>query len=570
MRSLFSLLLGWGRSLPCAVATMLLAAQIRAGTAPVITLQPQSTNLTVGQNAVLSVTASGTSPFSYLWMHEGTNLFWGTTASITLTNAGYYTTGHYSVGVSNAFGGTISATALVGLSAVPISTNGPISTEVYQGNDVVFSVGVYSLTPVGYQWYYGNSLLTAQTNASLRLHQVGSTNVGTYFVVMTNAVGKSSSLTALLLVDAPPAPGIRLGDPDVTATHLSFPIVYLANSGETNISFSVSYDPSVLADVEFLLDPVVVGTNVTFSSRSNAFGVSIQFPSGHALEAGETNIGTAEFELASLATNLFAGRIGFANSPIPLEVQPILTNYLTIITNETVVWSTHTNGSVVVTNKSTVVTLTTNTVILPQVVQPALTGSRRVTGLNPVNGLMEESIEIANPSDRLIDNLFLTVAYEDTLGTVAQTNLITLHNATGTLIPSGWFINEGAIAAGEHRWLLLQYYASDRATMPHPDFTISGTQAILTNGPKGSLTLLGRTHIETNGVTLKFLTQTNFHYYVQFAPGASELNDPAVVETVTPSFVGTGRPILWVDSAFPNRTNGVIAPTRIYRVIETP
>ena len=550
----------------CAVAVLWsVAPELSAGTPPYISIPPQSTNLTVGQYPVFSVVAGGTAPLSYQWIFNGTNLLWATTPSITITNASYQNVGTYSVVVTNSFGTATSPTANVGLVSVPISTNGPLSTEVYLTRNASFSVGVYSLSPVGYQWYFGSTLLPGQTNAQLNLTGLTNGNAGSYYVYMTNAVGASSSVSALLTIDPWPAPEIRLSDPAVTASNVVFPIIYLANGVETNFSFSLRYDPAFLTNAQFQLDNIQAGNNITVASLSNAIGASITLPTNTVVYPGETNLGTVSFQLVPGASNLYAGRIEFADQPFPLRVLPTLTNYYSIVTNTTFTY-VRTNGHSVATPQ---ITYVTNSYITPQAVPPVLTGNATTPTLNFANGLIEQSVEIANPGSGLLDNLFLLVAYNSTLGNIAQTNPITLHNATGTLVPSGWFINEGTIAPGEHRWLLLQYFSSDRATIPNPTLQISGTEVVVTNGPAGSLAIVGNSNLVTQGLTLQFPTQTNFHYYVQYAPSASGLTNTTQIQTVVPSFVGTGNPIRWTDTIAPNSTNGVRQKARIYRVIET-
>jgi len=544
--------------------------RLLAGTAPVITLQPQSTNLTIGQKAVLSVSADGTAPLSYQWSRNGTNILWATAPVITLTNASYLTVGLYSAVVTNAFGKATTASANIGLSAVPVITNGPTSTEVYFRQNANFSVGVYSLTQVGYQWYFGSTKLTGQTNATLYLTGVTNGNVGSYYVYITNAVGATTSFSARLTVDPWPAPSIRLGDPITDSPdQISFPVIYLANGAETNFSFSLRFDPAILTNARLDLTNIWVGTNVSLVLSSNAIGASVRLPTNAVIYPGETNLGTAQFSLVPDATNLFAGRIEFAGRPLPLLAEPPLSNYFTITTNVSVSYLPTNGHTIAVTNTMVV----TNTVILTEFLPPVFTGYSVGPALNFASGLLEQSIEVANPGSRLLDNLFLLVAYNQTLDSVGQTNPITLRNATGTVIPSGWFINEGSIAPGERRMLLLQYYASDRLvshlTNPTPTLEIAGTGVVITNGPSGSLKIVGVTNPATHGFTLQFPTQTNFHYYVQYAPSAAALADPAYAQTVTPSFPGTGRPIQWTDTVFPNGTNGVRDKVRVYRVIET-
>jgi hypothetical protein len=99
---------------------------------PTITAQPQSDNIGSGQTALLTVTASGTSPFSYQW-YVGSS---GTTTSPIggATGASYTTpvlsaTTSYWVRVTNSAGSADSDTALITVTTVPPGPFSPSSTR---------------------------------------------------------------------------------------------------------------------------------------------------------------------------------------------------------------------------------------------------------------------------------------------------------------------------------------------------------------------------------------------------------------------------------------------------------
>jgi hypothetical protein len=84
---------------------------------PVITTQPASQSVNVGTNVSFGVTVSGTSPLSYRWSFNGTNLadggqFLGTASPVLfIGNAQMTNAGGYSVAVTNAVGSVTSAVA---------------------------------------------------------------------------------------------------------------------------------------------------------------------------------------------------------------------------------------------------------------------------------------------------------------------------------------------------------------------------------------------------------------------------------------------------------------------------
>ncbi|HEU0009655.1 MAG TPA: lysyl oxidase family protein, partial [Verrucomicrobiae bacterium] len=88
-------------------------------TPPRITAQPQSTNVIAGATVTFNVTAAGTVPLSYQWLHAGTNLiansrYLGTTSSqLRLQKVLPTDMGDYSVLVSNTYGMATSAPAFL-------------------------------------------------------------------------------------------------------------------------------------------------------------------------------------------------------------------------------------------------------------------------------------------------------------------------------------------------------------------------------------------------------------------------------------------------------------------------
>ncbi len=86
-------------------------ATLTVNSAPLITAQPQSQSLGLGQTASLTVTASGTGPLSYQWSRNGTNLAGATSPVLSLTNLQAAHAGTYTVRVTNFVGAITSAAA---------------------------------------------------------------------------------------------------------------------------------------------------------------------------------------------------------------------------------------------------------------------------------------------------------------------------------------------------------------------------------------------------------------------------------------------------------------------------
>jgi outer membrane protein assembly factor BamB len=86
---------------------------------PVVLAQPVNQTNFVHSSAVFAVTADGTSPLTYQWNFNGTNLPGATNASLTLTNLQYTQAGNYAVLVTNAFGAVTSSNAVLVVASHP-------------------------------------------------------------------------------------------------------------------------------------------------------------------------------------------------------------------------------------------------------------------------------------------------------------------------------------------------------------------------------------------------------------------------------------------------------------------
>jgi hypothetical protein len=81
---------------------------------PSIVTQPANKTVSVGKTAKFSVSATGTSPFSYQWLKNGLNIVGATKASYTTPPAVLTDNGSlFSVKVSNVAGSTTSNNALL-------------------------------------------------------------------------------------------------------------------------------------------------------------------------------------------------------------------------------------------------------------------------------------------------------------------------------------------------------------------------------------------------------------------------------------------------------------------------
>lgn len=169
---------------------------------PVISQQPQSTMVVLGQSARFSVTASGSGKLFYQWRRDAQVLNGETNATLQLDDVALTDQGDYSVVVYEDGGFTVSGTARLNLSIPARILIPPSSVTANPGTNVTFRVTAAGQGPLRYQWMWNGQPITDATNSVLTLSNVGLPDQGDYRVTVTDAVGSitspSASLTVLL------------------------------------------------------------------------------------------------------------------------------------------------------------------------------------------------------------------------------------------------------------------------------------------------------------------------------------------------------------------------------------
>jgi hypothetical protein len=105
--------------------------------APVITSQPQSTNVIAGNSATFAVSAIGVPTPEYRWRKNGTNIAGATNSSYSITSVATNDAGTYSVVVTNSAGSVTSSGAVLG---VYHSVTATLSSYAATTNSFTFTV----------------------------------------------------------------------------------------------------------------------------------------------------------------------------------------------------------------------------------------------------------------------------------------------------------------------------------------------------------------------------------------------------------------------------------------------
>jgi hypothetical protein len=150
------------------------------------------------------VAATGTLPLAFQWSFNGTNLtdnpcINGSQSSLlTISNALIRNSGNYQVLVANSIGSATSGVAVLMVGVPPKIVTAPANQSAPQGCSVRFSVLASGSKPIAEQWWKDGTPLNGQTNDTLALTNIQSSDLGDYSVVLTNWFGCVTSAPALL------------------------------------------------------------------------------------------------------------------------------------------------------------------------------------------------------------------------------------------------------------------------------------------------------------------------------------------------------------------------------------
>lgn len=176
-----------------------------AGTAPMITEQPESISVPEGGTATFDLDGNADPEPTFQWRKNGVNIPGATESTLTITSVTPSDAGNYSVVVTNTAGSATSADATLTVTAPPaivISTQ-PASIDAVSGSTAAMSVIASGSGTLTYQWFRykngeGQSPVAGATTASLVIRPVAASDMGFYFARVTRGTTSVDSDYAIL------------------------------------------------------------------------------------------------------------------------------------------------------------------------------------------------------------------------------------------------------------------------------------------------------------------------------------------------------------------------------------
>jgi hypothetical protein len=173
---------------------------IGLGVPPQIVTPPANQFAALGGSATFTVSASGTTNFSYQWLFDSASVAGATNSALSLTNVQTNNFGSYSVVVSNVVGAVTSAPAALMVSSAPAISIliPPASQTVALGKSATFSVSASGTSAFSYQWQFDGANIAKATNSTLKVASVKANSAGSYTVVVSDSQGGVTSVPAVL------------------------------------------------------------------------------------------------------------------------------------------------------------------------------------------------------------------------------------------------------------------------------------------------------------------------------------------------------------------------------------
>ena len=169
--------------------------------APSLSVWRSHYNSAPGGTVLLVGMAAGQGELFFQWRKGGAVISGATNRVIRLTNLQAADAGIYSLVVSNSIGATVSPDAVLHIiDTAPFIVHQPKGGDVMIKASLNLQVDIHGSRPQTFRWFHDYAELTGETNSTLHLPEVGSTNFGGYQVVVSNAFGVVTSVVAALRV----------------------------------------------------------------------------------------------------------------------------------------------------------------------------------------------------------------------------------------------------------------------------------------------------------------------------------------------------------------------------------
>jgi hypothetical protein len=181
-------------------------ATVYVNTAPVVTENPDDQEVCSGETVSFTAEANGIPDPSVQWQvstdgginFTNLNILTATSNTLSFTADAFQNGYRYRAVFSNECGMTPTTAATLTVNTPPVITTQPSSLSVCLGTPATFTVSATGKGPFSYQWYRNNLLIPGANNSFYTIASASFADAGSYYVVVSNECGSTSSDPATL------------------------------------------------------------------------------------------------------------------------------------------------------------------------------------------------------------------------------------------------------------------------------------------------------------------------------------------------------------------------------------
>lgn len=163
---------------------------------PYIISEPESITVDLGERAAFEVEVTGQEPLLFQWFKDGEPIAGAHGRSYSIWSSVAADMGEYHVEISNLHGRAISDSVKLQTNDIaPRFTFQPEASGFVVGEGLRLMTATVGTPPIAYQWFHDGAPVPGQTNAILSLPAADHDEEGEYYVVATNPLGETRSVS---------------------------------------------------------------------------------------------------------------------------------------------------------------------------------------------------------------------------------------------------------------------------------------------------------------------------------------------------------------------------------------
>ncbi|MCF7668384.1 MAG: lamin tail domain-containing protein, partial [Verrucomicrobia bacterium] len=171
---------------------------------PTITIQPQDQTVIAGTKAILNFKLQTEENFTYQWRFNNENLTNATNAALVFERISTSHAGTYQAVALSPTAAVESRTAEIKVLQAATIFEQPHDVAVAKGGNCTLSIVAAGNGELSYQWHHNGTAIPGATSPELEIRNAQSSDQGSYYVTITDAIGTIRSLTPAVAILTPP------------------------------------------------------------------------------------------------------------------------------------------------------------------------------------------------------------------------------------------------------------------------------------------------------------------------------------------------------------------------------